>query len=263
MRLAGITKGRPILSDRAGWVLRVVPVAVAGVVLMLAIAVAAARYSAFETRRLVAIDYQTFVAFGERFLTTGSMYLPYQTTGPFNAQPLPHVPALMPSMYPPTTGYVFALLTILPGVLWWAIPIGVIAYGVLRWRPARWSWPILALMACSPVLWSVFIVGSSTMWLSAGIAGGLLWGWPAVVILGKPMYAPLALLGVRRRSWWFAIAGLALLSLPLLPEWFKYVAVIQNADLSGYGGLDDVPLLAWPAVAWFARTTHPMSSRGT
>lgn len=237
----GIDYGRPVAY------------VVTALLLVVAAAVAVIRWQAFVAADAVAIDYQTFVVFGQRFLDTGSMYLPAQVAGPFDSQPLPHVPAVMPSMYPPTAAYGFAALTVLPAFAWWAVPTAVLGCALYRWRPAYWSWPVLALLLCFPVWASTWAVGGSAMWITAGVAAGLLWGWPAVLIVGKPMYAPLTLIGVRRRSWWLAAAVLALVSLPLIPEWIDYVAVVRNADLGGYGGLSEVPLLAWPVVAWLAR----------
>ena len=50
------------------------------------------------------------------------------------------------------------------------------------------------------------------MRVAAGVAAGLLWGGPAVLIVLKPTFAPLALVGFGRRwlaapGWQFAFAG--------------------------------------------------------
>jgi len=96
----------------------------------------------------------------------------------------------------------------------------------------------------------------------AGVAGGLLWGWPAAVIVFKPSFAPFMLIGVRRRSWWLAIALVALLAVVMLPEWFRYVTALQNLESPGLVySLGDLPLLLVPVIAWAARRRVAASVR--
>jgi hypothetical protein len=96
--------------------------------------------------------------------------------------------------------------------------------------------------------------GSSNLWIVAGVAGGLIWGWPAAVIAFKPSFAPFMLIGVRRRSSWIAVALLAALSVAMLSEWFRYVTVLRNLDSPGaLYSLGDLPLLLVPVIAWAAR----------
>ncbi len=248
--------GRPVEEPtrQLKWTF-VARVVLTGVLLLCAVAIAVVRFGAFNDRGLVGIDYITFVAWGHRFLETGSLYLPYQLTGPFDPQPLPLVPALLPAMYPPTAAYLFAALTVVPGVLWWAMPLTVLLYALWTWRPVQWAWPILAAALCWPATSNVIIVGGTSMWIAAGVTAGLLWHWPAVAVLLKPSFAPLALIGIRHRSWWLALVIGAVASLPLAPLLGDYVRVLGNArpQLGPLFSLRDAPLALLPVVAWAAR----------
>lgn len=210
-----------------------------------AAAITLARYGAFASRDLVAIDYKMFVEFGRRWGETGSMYAPYQLAGPFRydvAAETTHV-AAMPALYPPLVGPVFWLFGFLPAVLWWAVPIIVLAV-VLRGARA-WTWPLLAAVACLPQVSSLFIVGGSSMWVVAGLAAGIRQGWPVLIVAVKPTVAPFALVGIRRRSMWIGSGVLLAVSLLMLPEWLRYVTVIRNLDSPGIAySLGDVPLIA-------------------
>jgi hypothetical protein len=105
--------------------------------------------------------------------------------------------------------------------------------------------------------------GSSNLWIVAGVAGGLIWGWPAVIVAFKPSFAPFMLIGVRRRSWWIAIAVVAVLSLAMLPEWLRYVTVLENLESPGpVYSLGDLPLLLVPVIAWAARRRRAELMRG-
>ena len=214
------------------------------------------------SRGLVAIDYHTHRAFALRFLDTGSMYLPYQLTGPFNPIPEPHIPGIMPSMYPPIAIYLFAPFLVLPWILWWAIPLGVLLYALWRWRPSLWVWPVLILLAAHGTTTAAIASGNTNMWISAFNAAGLIWAWPAVLVLIKPSLLVFAFIGIRRRSWWIGAAVLVALSLPLLGQWLDYVSVVSNAETSLGYSVRQWPILVLPLAAWLARTRQrsPMFS---
>jgi hypothetical protein len=223
--------------------LTVVLVAMFGVLAVL-------RWQAFVAADAVAFDLYAIQAFGQRFMDTGSMYLPSQLAGPFDPQPYWLPFDELPSMYPPHAVYLFAPFLVLPAILWWAIPLGVIGYALVKWRPAPWTWPILALLGLNVDAVSSVIAGNTTMWLVAFVAGGLLWGWPALLVTLKPSLLPFALLGIRRRSWWLGAGVMALACLPLIPEFLRYVTVVLNAETSLAYSLGSVPAMLLPVVAY-------------
>lgn len=223
--------------------------------LALALVVWRVRFGAFEAAGAVAIDYRSFVDEGHRFLDQGTPYLPYQLAGPYTAQPVEfRQPADVPFLYPPPFVFVCVALTVIPAFLWWVVPAALLAAALISWRPAPWCWPLLAATLVWPATSAIVIVGGTTMWVAALVAGGLRWGWPAALIVLKPSFFPLALIGIRRRSWWIAAAAVGVASLAVLPLWPEYFTAIRNAtDLSPIYSLGDLPLVVAPILAWLAR----------
>jgi hypothetical protein len=203
---------------------------------------------------VVGIDYLTSLEFGGRFLATGSMYLPSQLAGPFEPRPVPHVIVDAPSMYPPTAVFLYLPFLVLPAFLWWAIPLSVIVYAIWRWRPSPWTWGPLAL--CIGGGWTTVgvLAGNTNMWVVAGISAGLLWKWPAALIMLKPTLAPFALLGARDRGWWIVLAIATALSLPLIGQWMDYFTVVRNSTASWTYSYDVWPAFLIPFLAWAGRT---------
>ena len=156
-------------------------------------------------------------------------------------------------LYPPTALWLFVPASFLPAFLWWAIPIGFVAWSVADWRPAWWSWPLLALCLAWPNTTVAFVTGYPGLWVAMAIAAGLRWGWPGALVLLKPSLLPFALVGIRTRGWWMMTALLVLATLPMLamlPTWLQVVT-------DGSGGLlyslREVPLMLLPVVAWAGR----------
>ena len=105
--------------------------------------------------------------------------------------------------------------------------------------------------------------GNPSMWIAAFAAAGTVAGWPYVLVLLKPSLAPLALPGIRRRSWWIAGLALAAISLPFGSMWLDYVTAIRNADEGVLYSLRDVPIVLIPIVAWWGgsrRNEHSQQS---
>jgi hypothetical protein len=81
-----------------------------------------------------------------------------------------------------------------------------------------------------------------------------MFAWPFVLIVIKPSFLPLALLGARRRSWWIAAAIVGLAALPFGMLWVDYVTAIRNSGLPLYYSLLQVPIVVAPIVMWLGRT---------
>ena len=226
-----------------------------GVSLLLVMCAAAIwmlRWQAFDARGYVGIDHAIWVGFGESWLATGTPYQRHQLEGPYDAynQTLPTA-----NLYPPPFALVCVALTRLPAVLWWAVPIGLIGWLVVSWRPAPWTWPLLALGLAWPTTASMVIAGNTALPIAALVGAGLRWGWPAPLILLKPTFAPFALVGIRSSSWWVSAVLLAAVSLAMLPLWTDYLAALQNASgMNPLGIMEALPLVAVPLVAWAGRT---------
>jgi hypothetical protein len=243
-RLVGARWGRPAALG------------LAVVILVTGLAIMSARYRAFEARGLVGVDYRLFMELGRRWLEDGSMYLQYQLTGPyaFDVGAGGTDVTIMPSLYPPFVGPIFAAWRPLPAAAWWLIPLAILAFAVIRWRPAPWTWPLLSAVLLWPNTAGPLVTGNTTLWIAAGVAGGLLWGWPALLVALKPSFAPFILIGVRRRSWWVGAAVLAGLSMFMISDWSRYFEVVRNTQGAGVlYSLGDLPLAVAPVIAWLGR----------
>jgi hypothetical protein len=200
-------------------------------------------------------DYRFFMGATSRWWETGQFYLTHQVAGPYVAT------SGIDTMYPPIALLLFVPFLWLPAFLWWAIPLGILAWHIASSRPAWWSWPVLAVLAWIPRDQSIVIWGNTSMWAAAFVALGLRLGWPALLVLVKPSFAPFALIGIRRRSWWIGAAVLAVATLAFGTMWLDYIAVLRN-DTAGYFGplysLPDYLFVAIPLVAWVARPLGPL-----
>ncbi len=128
----------------------------------------------------------------------------------------------------PIALYLFVPFLVLPAVLWWAIPMTVFAASIAWLRPARWTWPLIALGVAWPQTLAQLLYGNTNMWVAAMIAAGVVLAWPSVMILFKPAFAPFALIGIKRRRWWVAMGVLCLAALPFGAMWLDYATVIRK-----------------------------------
>ncbi len=196
-------------------------------------------------------DYEYYRAVGERFVQDGSYYLPRQLSGPY-------VVALMQDvLYPPIALWLFVPFTVLPAFVWWAIPVAVTGYVLWTLRPAPWTWCVMLLLVAWPRAIGAYLFGNTDMWAVAAVAAGIRWGWPVVLLAIKPIFAPFALIGIRRRSWWVAAAVLAVVSIPMFPLWLDYVRSTRNMTIDLDYSLGSVPLMFVPIVAWIGSPSAP------
>lgn len=152
-------------------------------------------------------------------------------------------------LYPPTLLYLLVPFVVLPEFLWWLIPIGIVSYTVWRLRPALWALVLIAIALALPRDQALILFGNPTMWTTAAVAAGVLWGWPAAFVLLKPSLAPFALLGITTRGWWIVVVALAVATLPLLPLFFQYLAVLRDSNATIAYSLQDVPIVLVPLIA--------------
>ena len=89
--------------------------------------------------------------------------------------------------------------------------------------------------------------------MAAGIAAGLRWGWPALLLVLKPIFLPLAALGAGRVSWWVGAGMIVLVSLAMLPLWSQYIVAMRSLRIGLDYSLGSLPLLLVPITAWLGR----------
>lgn len=198
---------------------------------------------------IVGRDFGFYRSVGERWLADGTYYLPRQMGGPYE------LALMVDVLYPPTALALFVPLALLPlplaVVAWWGLPVMALAYLFRVRRPSLWAWPVIVALLVWPRSLGALLAGNTDLTVAGFVAAGLLWGWPAVLALMKPSFALLALVGVRRRSWWIAVGVMAALSMLALPLWVEYVVVLR--DVRGLGvdySIGGLPLLVLPLVAW-------------
>lgn len=197
-------------------------------------------------------DIHQYLDATRRWIASGSPYLPSEVLGPFDF-------ASQTYLHPPLGLYLFAPFTVLPLVLWWAIPIAIVCLVVVSWRPDRWAWPLIALCLLWPRSPASLVVGNTDMWVAAALALGLRSGWPAVLVAVKPSFAPLMLAGAGARSWWIALAIVGLAAVPFGDLWLEWLAVISNAPADVTYSVLSLPLVLVPVIAWLRRTRRRAS----
>jgi hypothetical protein len=183
-----------------------------------------------------------------RWFEGGPFYNEYQLAGPY-ANRIGDV------LYPPVALWLFVPFALLPAQLWYAIPAAIVAWSLWRMRPAWWAWPVMLALMAWPWSLGFWLFGNPTIWAVAFLFLGVQWAGPAVLILFKPVLFPWALWGIRHRAWWVWLGAFAVASLPFLPMWFDYLAVVTNARGMGYL-VASVPLLLVPLVAWLGSRDH-------
>jgi hypothetical protein len=195
---------------------------------------------------LLGIDRNTYREAGLRVLHGGAWFYPEQVAGlPYDVHG-GHV------MYPRVAILWLVPAALLPDLLWWAIPLVVIAAAVIHHRPSPWRWVAIGLCLAVPATSQVLIVGNPGLWIAAAIAVGTVWRPAFALVFLKPSLFPFAILGVRSRGWWLLSAVGFAVSLLMLPLTLQWLGVILNArgEFSGpLYSLRDVPLALIPILA--------------
>lgn len=193
------------------------------------------------------VDFVLYRDAAARWLAGGSFYEPYQLAGPY---PITAGDIL----YPPVALWLFVPFTVLPAVLWWAIPVVVTAWAVWRLRPEPAWWPLIALCVAWPTTLLKTWTGNPVIWSVTALSFGVIYWWPSVFVLLKPSLFPFALFGANRRSWWIALAVFAAMCVPFGGMWGEWITTLANSTGGGflYSTLE-VPMLLIPLVAWLGR----------
>ena len=156
----------------------------------------------------VGVDFHQYLVHTERWLAGGSLYLDRQLQGPYEI-------VAGDSLYPPTILYLTVPFALgVPEILWWIIPLSIMGWAIVTHRPAPWAWPVMAAMLATPRSIEIVLYGNPVMWSAAALAAGTILAWPSVFVIIKPSLAPLALWGIRHRSWWIALGVAALMAIP-------------------------------------------------
>jgi hypothetical protein len=201
----------------------------------------------------VGVDFHLYVDYGAaRWLRGEGFYWPQQVAGPYHVHSLPSI------LYPPIMLLVLVPFTFLPAVLYWVIPAVLTAWAVIRLRPAPWALAVMALLGATGEVQGPIFWGTPVIWLVPAVAWGFLLGWPAAFVLVKPTLAPFALVGLHRpRGFVVGIVAFAIVSVPLVPLWFDWLAAIRNSDLDITYGWTQILLLLVPTVAILGRRREP------
>src|SRR3954453_21172205 len=163
----------------------------------------------------VRLDLNKYLTHTRDWRADGSWYRPQQLAGPYVVEQIDG------NVYPPTLLYLTVPFVLgVPIVLWYIVPIAIIALTFWRHRPAWWAWPLLALVMVYPRTYTMILLGNPALWALAFAVAGTVWGWPALGATLKLTFAPLALVGIRHRSWWYALPVALLLALPFGTLWF-------------------------------------------
>jgi hypothetical protein len=204
----------------------------------------------FATNEFFGLDYRWHVDAARRLLENGTPYWPWQIAGPYEI-------ANGAILYPPTAFLLFIPFIWIPTVLWWAIPIAILVWGLTLHRPPLWAWALIGALISFERSLNVYIYGNPSMWIVAAIAAGTILWWPFIFVVAKPSFGPIALLGIRHRSWWIAAVVLALVSIPFARVWLDWFAVVRNSNVSLIYNLPTLPLMLVPLVAWLTGIRRP------
>ena len=158
------------------------------------------------------VDFRLYQDATARWLAAGPFYEPYQLAGPY---PI----SAGDILYPPVALWLFVpfavdggpVLDAIQAIIWWALPLGVVAAAVAALRPRPLAWPLIAFCLVNPTTLLKIWTGNPVIWSMAAMALAVVGTsrFAAPFVLLKPSLAPFALFGIRRRSWWLGAAVFA------------------------------------------------------
>lgn len=191
-------------------------------------------------------DFASYMRGVDRFLATGNPYNPSDIAGP-------HTRDGMGFVHPPVSLWLFVPFRFAP-MLWWILPLWAMAWCLYRWRPGLLAWAVIAVLMSFPLSIEAVWLGNSSVWMTAAVGLGLLYGWPFALLIVKPTLAFFGLLGIRDKRTWVGAGIALLLCLPFgLAMWQDWIAVVRNLDADPLYNLYSLPMLLVPVVAWLGR----------
>jgi hypothetical protein len=190
----------------------------------------------------------------QRWLDTGTPYVASEVAGHFNYGEFTF-------LHPPISLLFFAPFLVLPVPLFWIIPLAIFGYLIVSERPARWTWPLMALALAVYPIGSVLWSGNTDIWMWAFFAAGLRWGWPVALMAIKPSIAIAGLIGMRHRSSWVGAAFVGLACLPFGTLWIDWIHVMSNSPGSLLYSAANVVMFTIPVVARIGSTRAPHGQR--
>jgi hypothetical protein len=206
-------------------------------------------------------DFEHYVDAARRWVDTGTPYLAHEVAGPFQFADLTF-------LHPPISLLLFAPFLVLPGVLFWLVPLVGTAAIIATWQPARWTWPVMALQLNWPRFTGAVLVGNTDLWVVFFIAAGLRFGWPVLLLVLKPSIAPFAIVDVaallradaipvrRWREIALAAALVLVMAAPFGGLWLDWLAVVRHSPADPLYSVAAIPWLSIPVVAWIARRRY-------
>jgi hypothetical protein len=192
-------------------------------------------------------DFRLYADAANSWLTTGQFYPAYELAGRYEVIGAGEV------LYPPIMLWLFVPFTLLPGFLWWFVPLGLTVWAIYRMRPAWWGLALIAGLSVTHAVQGPFFWGTPAIWLLPAVAWGLSMGWPAVVVLVKPTLAPFILTGIGHpKGLVFGMVGFGLLAAPFGTLWVDWLTAIRNSDLDPSYAVTQNVLLVLPVIAWLS-----------
>ena len=198
-------------------------------------------------------DFLIYRDAASQWLHDGAFYPAFQLAGPY--------PVIEKEvLYPPVALILFAPFTVLPEFLWYAIPVGIIAWSVVDAKPSPLGWIVLLILlvfpGVQPVSWSLSIVsnGNPAMWAAAFVALALRWPvfGPFAWLKPTPILLAFGAIGLPSKWWFVGLIALGGLSLLFAPMWPDYLRVLGNARTDGptwLYALTSLPFMLLPVAA--------------
>ena len=250
MTTVGSNEAGPLTTPRQ----RAIRIVLATILGLEAIWIVVVLVQQYVTNEFFGLDYRWHIDAARRLLDVGTPYWPWQIAGPYEI-------ANGAILYPPTAFLLFIPFIWLPAALWWLIPMAILGWGIIVHRPPLWAWVVIGGMLSFERSLNVYVYGNPSMWIVAAIAAGTVLIWPFVFVVAKPSFGPIALLGIRHRSWWIAAVALGLLSIPFAGIWLDWFAVVRHSNVSLLYNLPTLPLMLAPLVAWLTGVRKPETLR--